>query len=143
MPFDEQTAHRLRNILAEEVADSEVTIKDKRMFGGFAMMVNGYMCCGIVGQDLVVRVAANEYEEALSQPHARSMDFTRRPMRGFVYVAPAGFRSSTQLRAWIQRSLHFVLSLPSKMSPEGSGPPRAPRKTLREKQTATKKPFQT
>lgn len=114
MAFDEQIAHRLRNVLAEAVTESEVTIKDKRMFGGLAIMVNGHMCCGIVGQDLVIRVAANEYEEALSQPHARPMDFTGRPMRGFVYVDPAGFRSNTQLRAWIRRSLHFVLSLPSK-----------------------------
>ena len=114
MPFDEQIAHRLRNVLAEEVTDSEVTIKHKRMFGGLAIMVNGHMCCGIVGQNLVVRVDVNEYEEALSRPHARPMDFTGRPMRGFVYVDPAGFRSDTQLRAWIRRSLHFVLSMPSK-----------------------------
>ena len=114
MPFDERIAHRLRNVLAEEVTDSEVTIQDKRMFGGLAIMVNGHMCCGIVGQKLVVRVAGTEYEEALSRPHARPMDFTGRPMRGFVYVDPAGFHSNTQLRAWIRRSLHFVLSLPSK-----------------------------
>ena len=114
MPFDDRIAHRLRNVLAEEVTDSEVTIKEKRMFGGLAIMVNGHMCCGIVGEDLVVRVAVNEYEEALSRPHARPMDFTGRPMRGFVYVDPAGFSSDAQIRAWIRRGLHFVLSLPSK-----------------------------
>ena len=114
MPFDEQTAHRLRSVLAEELSDCDVKIEDKRMFGGFAIMVNGHMCCGVVGQDLVIRVAANEYEEALSQPHARPMDFTGRPMRGFVYVDPGGIRNNTRLKAWIRRSLHFVLSLPSK-----------------------------
>jgi len=63
--------------------DSEgVTIEDKRMFGGLAIMVNGHMCCGIVGRNLVVRVGGNEYEQALSQPHARPMDFTGRAMRG-------------------------------------------------------------
>ncbi|HYR86955.1 MAG TPA: TfoX/Sxy family protein [Terriglobia bacterium] len=95
--------------------DSEgVTIEDKRMFGGLAIMVNGHMCCGIVGRNLVVRVGGNEYEQALSQPHARPMDFTGRAMRGFVYVDPAGCRSNTQLKSWIQRGLHFVLSLPPK-----------------------------
>jgi len=115
MPFDIHASHRLREILSREVMDSEgVTIKDTRMFGGLAIMVNGHMCCGIVGRKLVVRVGGNEYEQALSQPHARPMDFTGRAMRGFVYVDPAGFRSNTQLRIWIRRSLEFVLSLPPK-----------------------------
>jgi TfoX/Sxy family transcriptional regulator of competence genes len=114
MPFDEQIAHRIRKVLAEEVTDSEVTIKDRRMFGGLAIMVNGHMCCGLAGKDLVVRVTVCEYEEGLSQPHARPMDFTGRPMRGFVYVDPAGFSSDAQLRAWIRRGLLFVLSLPAK-----------------------------
>jgi len=71
MPFDNHVSHRLREILAGEVMDSEgVTIKDNRMFSGLAVMVNGYMCCGIVGRKLVVRVGGNEYEQALSQPHA-------------------------------------------------------------------------
>jgi len=115
MPFDDHVAHRLREILAGEVMDSEgVTIKDKRMFGGLAIMVNGHMCCGIVRRKLVVRVGGNDYEQALSQPHASPMDFTGRAMRGFVYVDPAGFRSNTQLRVWIRRGLRFVLSLPPK-----------------------------
>ena len=104
----------LLNVLSEEVTEPGAIIKDKRMFGGLAIIVNGHMCCGIVGNELVIRVAANEWERALSQPHARPMDFTGRPMRGFVYVDPTGFRSKVQLRAWIQRSLNFVLSLPPK-----------------------------
>ena len=46
MPFDDRIAHRLRNVLAEEVTDSEVTIKDRRMFGGLAIMVNGHSAAG-------------------------------------------------------------------------------------------------
>jgi hypothetical protein len=59
-------------------------------FGGLAFMVNGQMCCGIVGEDFVVRTGLDEYQAAFSQPHARPMDFTGRPMRGFVYVGPEG-----------------------------------------------------
>ena len=56
MPFDIHASHRLREILSGEIMDSEgVTIKDNRMFSGLAVMVNGYMCCGIVGRNLVVR----------------------------------------------------------------------------------------
>jgi len=81
MPFDERIAQRVRDILAEECP-----AKERGMFGGLALVVNGHMCCGIVGEDLVVRVGAERHEQALSQPHARAMDFTGRPMTGFVYV---------------------------------------------------------
>src|SRR5258708_2235463 len=108
MPFDERLAQRVRDILAEEC------LKEKRMFGGLAFMVNGHMCCGIVGEDLVVRRGPDGYHGALSQPHARPMDFTRRPMRGFVYVGPRGYHSTPMLKSWIQRGLRFVLSLPPK-----------------------------
>jgi len=84
------------------------------MFGGLAFMVNGHMCCGIVREDLVVRVGADTHEQALSQPHARAMDFTGRPMKGFVYVGPAGYRTTTSLRKWVRSGIRFVLSLPPK-----------------------------
>ena len=109
MPFDEPLAQRIRDIMGEECP-----VKEKRMFGGLVFMVNGHMCCGIVGADLVVRVGADKCPEALSQPHARPMDFTGRPMRGFVYVGPPGYRSNVELSTWIQQGLRFVLSLPPK-----------------------------
>ncbi len=109
MPFDEHVAQRVRDILAEACPATE-----RRMFGGLAFMVNGHMCCGIVGEDIVVRVGAEGHEQALSQPHARAMDFTGRPMKGFVYVGPAGYRTKAALKSWIKRGLRFVLSLPPK-----------------------------
>lgn len=84
------------------------------MFGGNAFMVNGHMCCGIIGDELVIRVGAEGHTEALSKPHARAMDFTGRPMKGFVYVTPAGYRTKATLETWIKRGLNFVLSLPPK-----------------------------
>jgi hypothetical protein len=84
------------------------------MFGGLAFMVNGHMCCGIVDKNFVVRVGPEQYEASLAEPHARPMDFTGRPMRGFVYVDPEGYRSTRDLKVWIQRGLHFVLTLPVK-----------------------------
>jgi len=109
MPFDDALAERVRALLR-----GDHSVKEKRMFGGLAYMVNGHMCCGIVGEDFVVRTGPDEYRAALSQPHARPMDFTGRPMRGFVYVSPEGFRSTRDLKAWIKRGLDFALSMPSK-----------------------------
>jgi TfoX/Sxy family transcriptional regulator of competence genes len=107
MPFDERLAQRVRRILSDECAATE-----KRMFGGLAFMVKGHMCCGIVGNDLVVRVGADQHKEALSDPGARPMHFTGRSMKAFVYVGPAGYRSAADLRRWIRRGLTFVLALP-------------------------------
>jgi TfoX N-terminal domain len=85
------------------------------MFGGLAFIVNGHMCCGIVGKDLVVRTVPDGSEQALGQPHARPMDFTGRPMKGFVFVSPAGYRSDRDLRSWTRRGLDFVLGQPPKI----------------------------
>jgi len=109
MAFDESIAQRVRKVLSEEcVAD------EKRMFGGLAFMVKGHMCCGVVGGDLVVRIGADGHERAVSQPHVRAMDFTGRPMRGFVYLGPPAYRSKSSLRKWIKAGLRFVSTLPPK-----------------------------
>ena len=84
------------------------------MFGGLAFLVNGHMCCGVVGQDLMVRVGPDLYERALKRRNARAMDFTGRPLRGFVYVAKQGCANTAALKGWIQLGLGFVLSLPPK-----------------------------
>lgn len=109
MPFNESLAERVRSVLQDNHS-----LKEKRMFGGLAFMLNGNMCCGIVGDDFVVRTGPDKFEAALSRPHARPMDFTGRPMRGFVYVAPAGYRLTRDLKSWIHTGIQFVSSLPKK-----------------------------
>ena len=109
MAFDETAARRVRKAL-EESPD----VVEKRMFGGIAFMVRGNMCCGVIGDRLMLRVGPKGYETALSRPHAKVMDFTGRPMKGMVYVEPAGFASPRDLKAWIERAMEFALSLPAK-----------------------------
>jgi len=109
MAFDENLAERLRLLFR-----GKCKVSEKKMFGGLAFMVNGHMCCGIVATDLVVRTGPDAFERALKRPHARPMDFTGRPMKGFVYVAPAGYHSDRDLKSWIKIGLDFVLSQPPK-----------------------------
>jgi TfoX/Sxy family transcriptional regulator of competence genes len=109
MAFDEAVAGRVREALA-----GSRDVVEKRMFGGVAFMVRGNMCCGVIGDRLMLRVGPNGYETALSRPHARAMDFTGRPMKGMVYVEPAGFASPRDLETWIERAMEFTLSLPAK-----------------------------
>src|SRR3974390_3671529 len=107
MAFDENLAEQLRPLF-----QGKYKVTEKKMFGGLAFMVNGHMCCGIVGKDLVVRTGPEGFDEALRRPHSRPMDFTGRPMKGFVYVAPAGYRLDRDLKSWTQLGLDFVLSPP-------------------------------
>jgi len=109
MAYDESLAGRVRALLAEQTELSE-----RKMFGGLAFMVRGNMCCGIVGEELMVRVGPEQYTAALAQPHAREMDFTGRPMRGMVMVANDGLASDEALERWIRQCILFVSSLPSK-----------------------------
>ena len=84
------------------------------MFGGLAFMLNGNMLCGVVRDDLMVRVGPERYEALLAQPHARPMDFTGRALKGLVYIGPAGHRSDAALATWVKRGVDFAASLPPK-----------------------------
>ena len=73
------------------------------MFGGLTFLWRGRMCCGVVGNELMVRVAADEFDAVMRGRHVRPMDFTGTPLKGFVYVSPPGFRTAAALRIWLSR----------------------------------------
>ncbi len=72
------------------------------------------MCCGVTGQNLVVRLGNEGAATALNERHTRPMDFTGRPMKSMVYVAPAGTHSDKDLSGWLDRALRFARGLPPK-----------------------------
>src|SRR5689334_4078616 len=81
------------------------------MFGGIAFLLDDKMFCGLAKGELMVRVGPDQYEAALKERHARPMDFTGRPMVGYVYVAPAGLKSDAALERWVQRGAGFVATV--------------------------------
>jgi hypothetical protein len=109
MAYDGGVAERIR-----EVFDGRDDVVEKKMFGGIAFMHCGNMCCGIVDDVLMARVGPDSYPDALSRDHAREMNFTGKPMKGFVYVDPAGFSEDAELRDWISLCEAFTASLPAK-----------------------------
>jgi len=111
MAFDEALAGRVRAAL-RRAAGGTAAAGEVRMFGGVCFTVDGHMCCGVAGRDLMVRVGPERYLESLGEPHARPMDFTGRPLRGFVYVAPAGCRRPADVARWVRRAVSFVGTLP-------------------------------
>jgi len=109
MAYDEGLAERLRDQFVDRPG-----ITEKKMFGGLAFMYRGHMLVGILGDSLMARVGPTEYADALKRPHVREMDFTGKPMKGYVYVDEAGFESDTDLSTWIGLCLRLNESLPPK-----------------------------
>jgi TfoX/Sxy family transcriptional regulator of competence genes len=105
----ERLASTVREILAE---DGEVD--ERKMFGGLAFMVHGHMCCGVIGEDLVLRLGTDRAEQALKEPHVRPMDFTGRPLKGYVFVGPSALTTEARLRHWLRLARDFVDQLPPK-----------------------------
>lgn len=106
MAYDEQLVRRVRAALR-----SRRGVTEKKMFGGLAFLAGSRMFCGIVKNDLMVRVGPERYAEALRRPHVRPMDFTGRPMKGYVFVGPAGLRTEKGLAAWLARGAEFTATL--------------------------------
>jgi TfoX/Sxy family transcriptional regulator of competence genes len=109
MPYDEGVAARLREVFA-----GRADIVEKKMFGGIAFMHRGNMCCGINQDVLMARVGPDQYENAMTNTHAREMDFTGKSLKGFVYVDPEGFAEDEQLEYWVGLCETFTASLPAK-----------------------------
>ncbi len=109
MAYDEGLAERLRDQFVDRRG-----ITEKKMFGGLAFMYRGHMLVGILGDSLMARVGPTEYADAIKRPFVREMDFTGKPMKGYVYVDPAGFESDSDLSTWIGLCLRFNESLPPK-----------------------------
>jgi len=109
MAYDSGLAQRVREILEEKQG-----FKEKKMFGGICFLLKGNMACGILDDDLIVRVGPKEYEDSLKLPHVRKFDITGRPMKGWVMVSYDGLDSDTDLFEWVQRGINTALSLPAK-----------------------------
>ena len=109
MAFDEGLGERVRTLF-----DGAPDVTERRMFGGLAFMVAGNMACGIIGDDLLVRVGRADHDAVLALPHARQMDVTGRPMRGFVVVDAEGIAEDDDLADWVDRGVDVARALPPK-----------------------------
>ena len=105
MAYDERLADRIRVMLR-----GRDDVVERKMFGGIAFMVAGRMACGVIRDDLMVKVGADEHDDALAQPHTRPMAFTGRPMKGMVYVEPSGIESEADLARWVDRAVRVATS---------------------------------
>lgn len=109
MVYDFRLAARI-----ESFAEQNPFLQKKKMFGGIGYLFNGNMAFGILGDDLIVRIGLDQYEEALQQPFTKLFDTRGRPMRGWVMVTPAGTEEDQGLVDWLQKGIQFTSTLPPK-----------------------------
>ena len=109
MAYDEGLAERIR-----EFTLGRREVAEKKMFGGIGFLLRGNMVCGVLREDLIVRVGPDAYDESLARPHTREFNLTGRSMTGWVMVAPDGYADDAELRRWVQCGLEFAGTLPSK-----------------------------
>ena len=110
MAYDEQLAERLRDLVSGEPG-----VTEKKMFGGLAFLVGGHMAVGASSQgDLMVRVAPEQTEQLLAEPHAAPFVMRGREMSGWLRVDTAGLGSEVELRRWADVGVAYARSLPPK-----------------------------
>ena len=103
MAYDEKLAFRIEDILR----DKGIGFVEKKMMGGLAFLVEGKMCIGVVNNRLMARIDPEIYEKCLAQKGCNEMDFTGRPMKGFVFIDPDVIESDDSLIYWIQLCLDY------------------------------------
>jgi TfoX/Sxy family transcriptional regulator of competence genes len=109
MAFDQGLAQRIREQLAGTGG-----VAEKQMFGGLSFLVDGNMCVGVIGEELIARVGPAGTDAALERPGSRLFDYTGRPMKGWITVAPAGVEDDEALAGWVDQALGYVRTLPPK-----------------------------
>jgi len=102
MAYNEKLADRIR-----EALPSLSKVEEKKMMGGLTFMVKGKMCVGIIGDEMMCRIDPNLHETAVEKTGCRTMDFTKRPMKGYVMVDETGMKTKKEFEYWINLCLEF------------------------------------
>lgn len=103
MAYNEELAQRIRQYM-----QSIEHVTEKKMFGGLTFLYKKKMSVGIVGEQLAVRIVSEKFQEILKREHVAEMDFTKRPLKDFVYVKEPAFRTEQQLAEWIELGIEHA-----------------------------------
>jgi len=103
MAFDELLADRIKAVLIEKNSSFE----EKQMMGGLTFMVDNKMCVGVVKNQMMARIDPDMYEDAITKEGCRPMDFTGRPMKGWIFLEPEGIDLDDDLSYWVELALEY------------------------------------
>ena len=102
MAYNEKLADRIRKRLSV-LPD----VEEKQMMGGLTFMVNEKMCIGIIKDEMMCRIDPEFHESAIEKTGCRTMEFTGRPMKGYVMIDETGMHTEQEFQYWIDLALGF------------------------------------
>jgi TfoX/Sxy family transcriptional regulator of competence genes len=103
MAYSEKLAERVRG----RIAETHRSVVEKKMFGGLCFMVNDKMCVGVEQDRLMVRIDPARYDEVMQKEGCKPMDFTGKPMKGYVFVDIEALNTKSKLEFWINLALEY------------------------------------
>ena len=109
MAYDEVLAQRIREVVGDELG-----IDEKKMFGGLAVMLDGNMAVGVSGDEMMVRVGLDGFDEALTQDGVRPFEMSGNRMKGWILVGGDAISEDAGLQYWADVGMAFAGSLPPK-----------------------------
>jgi TfoX/Sxy family transcriptional regulator of competence genes len=109
MAYDEALADRIRPIITARDA-----VVERKMFGGIAWMLGGNMACGVMGDDLCVKLSEEDAQQALTEPDTRPFEMRGRQAKAFVVVAGSAVAEDGELARWVDAGADHAASLPPK-----------------------------
>jgi TfoX/Sxy family transcriptional regulator of competence genes len=124
LAYDPELAARALSALARHPSVGDGDLVEKRMFGGVSYLLRGAMTVGVLGDELVVRAAPADAARYLTEPHVRPMDFTGRPMKGWLYVHADAVRTDAAMKTWTDRAVAFAAAAPAKKPSPKKPPPK-------------------
>jgi len=102
MAYNETLSNRIR-----EALENVPNVDEKYMFGGVCYMVDGKMCVGVVKDEMMCRIGEAAQAAAIKKTGCREMDFSGRPMKGYVYVSEEGMSNNIDFKYWIELCLAY------------------------------------
>lgn len=109
MAYNEELVEKVKAII-----ESKPGFDMKKMFGGVCFLLNGNMACGVLNDDLIVRVGVDKYDDLLKLPETKQFDITGKPMKGWVMIIADKKKTIKNLKDWVERGVNFALKLPLK-----------------------------
>ena len=102
MAYNQILANRIREHILELGS-----IEEKEMFGGLCFMFRGKMFLGVFKDEMMCRIDPGLYVEVLEKQGCHEMQFTGKPMKGWILIEETGLKTVPDIKYWIGLAVDY------------------------------------
>ncbi len=139
-PLSDETLHLIDAVRSALAHRSDVD--ERTMFGCYCFFVDGKLCIGIKGEDLLVRLPPERHGALQEMQNTRELS-PGGGMQGYFWVEPNGYTTRAQWNYWLEEALAYnplAKASPRKKTGSPAAGKKAPSATRKApKKTAAKK----